>query len=62
MKSVVSDVFTSDVHTESGIPIDIQFSYKGILGRVVNSPVLTGTTNSLLKHISKQVADTYFNK
>lgn len=61
MKSVVSDVFTSDVRTTSGDKIDIMFSYKGILNRVVNSPILMGTTIKLLRYMSTKVADKYFN-
>lgn len=60
MKSVISDVFTQTITTESGKKVDAVFSYKGILNRIVNSPVLIGTTNRLLKHVSKQVTDIYF--
>lgn len=62
MKSVISDVFTNSITTESGESIDAVFSYSGILGRIVNSPILIGTTNRLVKHVSKQVADIYFGK
>lgn len=61
MKSVISDVFTSDIYTESGQKVEAMFSYKGILGRVVLSPILIGTTNTLLKHVSKQLSDIYFD-
>jgi hypothetical protein len=62
MKSVISDVFTQTITTESGKKVDAVFSYKGILNRIVNSPILIGTTNRLLKHVSKQVVDIYFGK
>lgn len=62
MKSVISDVFTENIVTESGKKIDAVFSYKGILNRIVNSPILIGTTNRLLKHVSKQASDIYFNE
>ena len=62
MKSVISDVFTETVTNEDGEKIDAIFSYKGILNRIVNSPILIGTTNRLIKHVSKQVADIYFSK
>jgi hypothetical protein len=62
MKSVISDVYTNTITTESGERIDAVFSYRGMLNRIVNSPILIGTTNRLLKHVSKQVADIYFGK
>lgn len=61
MKSVISDVFTSNINTESGIPVDCMFSFKGILNRQVNSCITAGTTNRLIKHVSKQVAEVYFS-
>lgn len=60
MKSVISDVFNSTVVTESGQKVDAMFAYRGILNRIVNSPILMGTTNRLTKHVSKQAADVYF--
>lgn len=60
MKSVISDVFNSTIVTESGQKVDAMFSYRGILNRIVNSPILMGTTIRLTKHVSKQAADIYF--
>ena len=62
MKSIVSDVYTNSITTESGERVDAVFSYRGMLNRIVNSPILIGTTNRVLKHVSKQVADIYFGK
>jgi hypothetical protein len=62
MKSIISDVFTNNIITASGERIDAIFSYRGMLNRIVNSPILIGTTNRILKHVSKQVADVYFGK
>jgi hypothetical protein len=61
MKSVVSKIFTSKITTESGHRVDALFSYTSMLSRIVLSPVLMGTTNRLLKHLSPNVADAYFN-
>ncbi|WP_396190499.1 hypothetical protein [Flavobacterium sp.] len=61
MKSVVSDVFQSNITTESGLPIDVMFSYRSVLNRTVLSPILMGTTNRLLTHLSSKVADVYFS-
>lgn len=60
MKSVNSEVFTETIYTESGTKVDALFSYRGILARIVNSPILIGTTTRLVKHVSKQAADIYF--
>lgn len=62
MKSVVGAVFNSDITTESGTSIDAMFGYKNILNRQVNSTIMIGTTNRLLKHVSKQIADIYFSE
>ena len=60
MKSVISDVYNSTIVTESGQKVDAMFSYQGILGRIVNSPILIGTTNRLTKHGSIMAANIYF--
>lgn len=60
MKSVVSDVFASDIRTESGEPIDAMFSYKSVMNRIVLSPLLIGAAARLMKVASTQVADIYF--
>lgn len=62
LKNVISDVFTSSIKTESNVHVDAFFSYIGILARVVNSPILLGTTNRLVKEASKQLVNIYFNK
>lgn len=62
MKSVISNVYTYNITTESGQPVDSFFSLKGILNRQVLSPILIGTTNRLIKHVSSKVADIYFGK
>jgi hypothetical protein len=61
LKTVTSDVFTYNINTETGTPVEALFAYKGILGRVVQSPVIAGTTNRLVKHVSKQLVDLYFS-
>jgi hypothetical protein len=62
MKSVTSSVYTTNIVTDSGKRVDGMFSSKGVINRVVNSPIVMGTTNSLVKHVSKQVAKVYFGK
>lgn len=61
MKSVISDVFRSNITTASGVTIDAMFSYRSILNRVALSPLLAGTTNRILRHVSPMIADIYFD-
>lgn len=62
MKTVIGRVMTGENTTESGIPLDAIFSYQSISNRIVRSPELIGTVNSLLLIISKRVADAYKGK
>jgi len=62
MKSVNSQTFNYNINSESGESIEAIFSFRSILNRIVNSPLLIGTTNRLIKHVSKQVTNIYFNK
>ena len=61
MKSVISDVMQSTVTTESGVEVDAMFSYRSILNRITLSPLLIGTTNRLLRHVSPKIAEAYFS-
>lgn len=45
--------------TKNGEPIDVIFGYQSISNRIVQSAELIGTTNTLLKLISKEVIDIY---
>lgn len=60
MKSVVSDVLRSAITTASGVEVQALFSYKSILNRTALSPILIGTTNRLLRHVSPKIAEVYF--
>lgn len=62
MKTVISNVMTGRNETESGEPIDLGFSYVSISKRVVTSPEVMGTTNTLLMKFSKMVAKRYFGE
>lgn len=59
MKSIVSRILLGKQETEDGIPIDAVFSYDSMARRVVLSAELMGTTNSLLKHVSKLAIQAY---
>jgi hypothetical protein len=60
MKTIFGRVMSGVNTTESGTVIDAIFGYESISARIVLSPLLIGTTNTLLKLISKRVSDTYF--
>lgn len=62
MKTIFSDVLVGENKTESGEDIGMIFSYLSIANRIVTSPEIIGTMNTLLKVMSKQVADFYFNQ
>ena len=59
MKTVFGRVMTGINETESGEPIDAIFGYQSISDRIVLSPEIIGTTNTLLKVLSKKVAKIY---
>jgi len=59
MKSVVGEVFNYPMTSEDGSPIDAVFGQKSVLARIVLSPVLMGTTNTLLKLIGKKAVEIY---
>lgn len=62
MKSVIGEIYTYDIHSESGDEIEAMFSYQGVINRVLNSPIIAGTTNRLIKGVGKQVVEAYFEK
>lgn len=59
LKTVFSRVMTGVNTTESGEPLDAIFGNTSIEERIVLSPKLIGTTNTLLKVLSKHVAAVY---
>jgi hypothetical protein len=62
MKSVFGEVMGHDMHTESGEKIDAVFGFRSIAARVVCSPVVMGTTISLLKVIGRKAVEIYRDK
>lgn len=62
MKSIFSNVMSGVNETESGEPLDAMFGYISISNRIVLSPEVMGTTNTLLRVMSKKVAERYFSK
>lgn len=59
MKTIFGRVMSGDNKTESGEDIDAVFGFQSISNRIVNSPFGIGTTNTLLKVISKRAAEIY---
>lgn len=60
MKSVVGEILIGTHETESGMPYDMVFGAKSIMDRIVLSPVVIGTTNTLLRAIGETAARRYF--
>lgn len=59
LKSVFAEVMDYDMHTESGEQIDAIFSYRAIAARIVLSPMIIGTTTTLLKLVAKKAVKMY---
>jgi len=59
LKSVIGEVMDYDMATESGKTINAVFGYRSISARIVNSPILIGTTITLLKIIAKRAIEVY---
>ena len=59
LKTVVARVMSGTNQTESGEDIDAIFGYQSINARIVVSPEIAGTTNTLLRVLSKRVANIY---
>lgn len=59
MKTIFSEIMEKDMVTENGDVIDVVFGQKSIVNRIVNSPAMIGTTNTLLKVIAKKAVSLY---
>lgn len=59
MKTVFSEVMSTDMITESGDIIDAVFGQQSIEARVVTSPSVIGTTNTLLKVLGTNAVKIY---
>ncbi len=62
MKSTIAEVHRGLIHTEDGEEVDATFSYRSVAARGVMSPVLLGTTITLLDAIGKNAAKLYFGE
>lgn len=59
LKSVIGEVMHKDMTTESGQTIDAVFGFRSAAARTVNSPLIIGTTSTLLKVIAQRAVDIY---
>lgn len=59
MKTVFARVMSGVNETESGESLDALFSYASIDNRIVYSPFVMGTTNTLLRVLGKRIAQNY---
>ena len=62
LKTIFGRIMAGTNRTESGEDIDAIFGYESISDRIVLSPEIIGTTNTLLKVMSKRVAEVYRGK
>lgn len=59
LKSVVSDVLSDPVTTESGIEVDVLFSVSSMSNRIICSCLIQGMTERILETLEQQVVDIY---
>lgn len=62
LKTIFGRVMSGTNETADGRPIDAIFGFESINARIVSSPIIIGTFNTLLKVLSKKVAETYRKK
>lgn len=62
MKTVFGHVLDGIHETESGVELDAIFGYKSVQDRIVLSPMLIGTTNTLLRVIGERAAEIFFDE
>lgn len=60
MKTVFSEVLEDDLISEDGTVIDAVFGGQSINDRNVTSPIVIGSSNTLLKIIANEAVDLYF--
>ena len=59
MKTIFARVMSGTNETESGEEVDALFAMTSISNRIINSPMVMGTTNTLLRVLSKHAAKVY---
>lgn len=62
-KSVIARVYSNKIiGEESGDEVDAQYATVSVVYRIINSPMVMGTTNRLTRLYSKEIAKAYFGK
>lgn len=59
LKTIFARVMSGINRTESGADLDVIYSYTCVNARIILSPEVAGTTNTLLRVLSKRVAKVY---
>lgn len=62
MKTVICEVYDRKVVSESGVEVDAIFGYESISARIVTSPILIGTTTTLLDIVARNAVAVYKGK
>ncbi len=62
LKCTVGNVFSNDTRTKDGNIIEAKFSSRSIAARIVNSPSIIGTTTTLLKKLTDDCVNMYFDE
>lgn len=63
IKFTVGDIFSNKVTAlEDGREIEALFGYTSIQNRIVNSPILTGSTSALIEHLEDKIIEMYFGE
>ena len=60
LKATVGDVYSHKIVGEYGDLVEGKFSLRSIGARVVNSPIIIGTTSTLLEKVGKTASEIYF--
>lgn len=59
LKTITGRIMTGRNESEDGVPIDAIFGMESVSARIVGSPFIMGTTNTLMKLISKRAVAAY---
>lgn len=62
MKCTIGRVIETPIHTESGLPIDGIFGFRGFGNRIVTSPIRIGTSITVLNLIAEKAVQLYEGK
>jgi len=59
LKFTIGSVFENPISCLDGTPVDVTFSFKSISARIVLSPILMGTTSTLMERVKDLAVKTY---